>query len=144
MKKENKDIASEKCIQDNSGKLAYSNEEKKKAWKQYYEGLLNVEFPWSKEDLSVGIQCWELLLLLLEMVEKSINTMKKGKPPGPSGVVTEMLTNSSDICSKMIADLRNSIIRDNKMPSKRNDSIIISLYKGKGEALDRGNYWGLK
>ena len=25
-----------------------------------------------------------------------------------------------------------------------NDSIIISLYKGKGEALDRGNYWGLK
>ena len=70
------------------------------------------------------------------MVEKSINKMKKGKSTGPSGVVTEMLKASSDICSKMIADLTNSIIRDNTMPNKWNDSIIISLYKGKGEALD--------
>ena len=53
MRKKNKDIVSEKCIQDDSGKLAYSDEEKKKGWKQHYERLLNVEFPWSKEDLSV-------------------------------------------------------------------------------------------
>ena len=30
------------------------------------------------------------------------------------------------------------------MPNECNDSIIISLYKGKGEAFDRGNYRGLK
>ena len=30
------------------------------------------------------------------------------------------------------------------MPNEWNDSIIISLYKGTGEALDRGNYRGLK
>ena len=77
------------------------------------------------------------------MVEKSINKMKKGKAPHPSGVVTEMLKPSSDICSKMIA-LTNSIISDNTMPNEWNYSIIISLYKGKGEALDRGHYWGLK
>ena len=70
--------------------------------------------------------------------------MKLGKAPGPSGVVTEMLKASSDVCSEMIANLTNSIIRDNKIPSEWNDSIIISLYKGKGEALDRGNYRGLK
>ena len=50
---------------------------------------------------------------------------------------------SSDICSKMIADLTNFTIRDNTMPNEWNDS-IISLYKGKGEALDGGNYRGLK
>ena len=55
-----------------------------------------------------------------------------------------MLKASSDIYSKMIADLTNSTIRDNTMSNKWNHSIIISLYKGKGEALDRGNYWGLK
>ena len=49
----------------------------------------------------------------------------------------------SDVCSEMIADLTNSIIRDNTMPSEWKNSIIISLYKGKGEALDRGNYQGL-
>ena len=70
--------------------------------------------------------------------------MKLGKAPGPSGVVTEMLKASSDVCSEMIADLTNSIIRDNTMPSEWSDTIIISLYKGKGEALDRGNYRGFK
>ena len=79
-----------------------------------------------------------------EMVEKSINKMKKGKAPGPSGVVTEMLKASSDVCGKIIADLTNSITRDNTMPNEWNDSIIINLYKGKGEALDRGNYQGFE
>ena len=36
-------------------------------------------------------------LVTREMVEKSINKMKKGKVPGPSGIVTEMLKVSSDI-----------------------------------------------
>ena len=44
----------------------------------------------------------------------------------------------------MIADLTNSIICDNTIPNESNDSIIISLYKGKTEALDRGNYQGLQ
>ena len=60
--------------------------------------------------------------------------MKKGKAPGPSGVVTEMLKASSDICSKMIADLTNSIICGNTMPNEWNDNIIINLSKGKGDA----------
>ena len=42
----------------------------------------------------------------------------------------------------MIADLTNSIICDNTIPNESNDSIIISLYKGKSEALDRGNLSG--
>ena len=84
------------------------------------------------------------ILVTREMVEKYINKMKKGKAPSPSGVVTKMLKVFSDICSKIIADLTNSIIRDNAMPKEWNDSIIISLYKGKGEALDRRKYWGLK
>ena len=79
-----------------------------------------------------------------EMVEKSINKMKKGKAPGPSGVVTEMLKACSGVCRKMIADLTNSIIRNNTMPNEWNDSIIINLRKGKGKTLDRRNYRGLK
>ena len=144
-RKENKDIVGEKCMRDDSGKLAYSDDEKVKAWKQHYERPLNVEFPWSEDDLSVvDPVLGPPPLVTREMVEKSITKMKLGKAPGPSGVVTEMLKASSDVCSEMIANLTNSIIRDNTMPSKWNYSIIIGLYKGRGEALDRGNYRGLK
>ena len=142
---ENKDIVGEKCIRVDSGKLAYSDDEKIKAWKQHYERLLNVEFPWSEDDLSVADPVLgPPPLVTREMVEKSISKMKLGKAPSPSDVVTEMLKASPDVCSEMIADLTNSIIHDNTMPSEWNDSIIISLYKGKVEALDRGNYRGLK
>ena len=145
MRKENKDIVGEKCIRDDSGKLAYSDDEKIKAWKQHYERPLNVEFPWSEDDLSLADPVLgPPPLVTREMVEKSISKKKLGKAPGPSGIVTEMLKASSDVCSEMIADLTNSIIRDNTMPSEWNDSIIINLYKGKGEALDRGNNRGLK
>ena len=54
MKQENKDINGEKFILDDNGVLAFTEEEKKKAWKQHYKRLLNVEFPWREEDLSTA------------------------------------------------------------------------------------------
>ena len=63
------------------------------------------------------------------MVEKPISKMKKGKAPGPSGVVTEMLKASSDVCSKIITDPTNCVIRDNTMCCEWNGSITINLFK---------------
>ena len=68
--------------------------------------------------------------------------MKNGKASGPSGVVTEKLKASSDTSSELIADLTNSIVRENAMPSEWDGSFIFSVFKG--EAIDRGNYRGLK
>ena len=67
------------------------------------------------------------------MVKKTISKMKAGKVAGPSGIVVEM-----------IRDLAAAIIRGGKVPSDREQSFIIRLYKGKGDALERGNYRGLK
>ena len=44
----------------------------------------------------------------------------------------------------MIADLTNAVIYENRIPIDWEESFIISLYKGKVEALERGNYRGLK
>ena len=43
----------------------------------------------------------------------------------------------------MIRDLAVAIIRDGKVPADWKQSFIACLYKGKGDALDRGNYRGL-
>ena len=57
---------------------------------EHYERLLNVEFRWSEEDLSVADPVLgPPTLVTREIVEKSIYK---------SGVVTEMLKASSDIC----------------------------------------------
>ena len=44
----------------------------------------------------------------------------------------------------MILDLINAIIHDGKLPSNWEQSFIVCLYKGKGDALNKGNYCGLK
>ena len=44
----------------------------------------------------------------------------------------------------MIRDLAAAIIRDGKVPSDWEHSFNVCLYKGKWDALERGNYRGLK
>ena len=69
---------------------------------------------------------------------------KLRKAAGPSEVVTEMLKAAGHVGAKLIADLGNSMIRNGDMPADWKGSFIINLYKGKGDALERGNYGGLK
>ena len=78
------------------------------------------------------------------MVKRAISQMKAGKAPGPSGIVVEMIRAAGDMGASMIRDLAAAIIRDGKVPSDWEQSFIVCLYKGKGDALERGNYRGLK
>ena len=70
--------------------------------------------------------------------------MKTGKAAGPSGIVAEMLKASGDTGARLVADLANDMVRNGVIPSDWEDSFIINIYKGKGDALERGNYRGLK
>ena len=65
--------------------------------------------------------------------------MKNGKAAEPSRVLAEMLKAAPDICSKIIADFT----RYGKVLSDWSDSILVSLFKGKGNVLDQNNYCGL-
>ena len=70
--------------------------------------------------------------------------MKNGEAAGPSGVVAEMLKAAPDICSKIFADLLSAIIHKGKVLVDWSDSIIVGLFKEKGDSLEQKNYCGLK
>ena len=120
------------------------NEAKKVAWKQHYERLLNEEFSWNPEDLTADPVVGPPIHIDVEMVVKAITKMKTGKAAGPSGIVAEMLKASGDTGARLVADLANDMVRNGVIPSDWEDSFIINIYKGKGDALERGNYRGLK
>ena len=73
------------------------------------------------------------------MVAKPIIKMKNGKGAGLSGIVTEVLKASRDNGVRLVADLANDMIRNGTIPSDWENSFIINIYKGKGDALIRGN-----
>ena len=70
--------------------------------------------------------------------------MKAGKAPGPSGIVVEMIRAAGDMGASMIRDLAAAIVHDGKVPFDWEQSFIVCLYKGKGDALERGDYRSLK
>ena len=145
MMRENQDVMGEKCVKNDEGKLALTPEAKKAAWKQHYGGLLNVEFSWNPEELSDEPPTQGPVLLITPgMAQKAISKMKFGKAAGPSNIVAEHLKASGEIGIKLITDLANAMIRGEQAPQDWEHSFIVNCYKGKGDALLRGNYRGLK
>ena len=145
MKRGNQDVVGEKCVLDDNENLCFDTTAKSKAWKEHYSCLLNQEFVWDQSTSSTVHPVVDPApLVTVDIVFESVKKMKAEKAAGPTGVVSEMLIAGGERCMKVVADLINSINRDRKMPKDWEESYIINLYKGKGDALVRGNYRGLK
>ena len=139
MRKETVDVG-DKPVKNDTGEMLMSEEAKQSAWAEHYERLLNVEFDWDPDHLSNEPPLeGPPIPITIDMVK-----MKSGKAAGPSGIVVEMIKAAGDTGATMIRDLATAIIRDGKVPTDWEESFIVCLYKGKGDALDRGNYRGLK
>ena len=107
--------------------------------------LLNVEFSWNPGGLSEVYPVeGSREPITTAMVKKAINKLSLGKAAGPSGIVAEMLKAAGSSGASMIRDLIEDIIFENRIPSEWQESHIVSVYKGKGDVLNRSNYRGLK
>ena len=134
-----------KPVKNDAGQLSLDEEAKKEAWREHYERLLNVEFPWNPEDLSEESPVeGPSEPITLEMITKAISKMASGKAAGPSGIVAEMLKPVGEAGAVEVRDLIEDIISEGCIPTDWQESFIVNLYKGKGDALNRGNYRGLK
>ena len=135
----------EKPVKNDAGQLSLDEEAMKEAWREHYERLLNVEFPWNPEDLSEESPVeGPSEPITLEMITKAISKMASGKAAGLSGIVAEMLKPIEEAGAVEVRDLIEDIISEGCIPTDWQESFIVNLYKGKGDALNRGNYRGLK
>ena len=145
MDRTNQDIVGEKCIRNDKGDLAFSDDDKMKAWAEHYSRLLNVEFDWPSDLLpAVAPLVCPPPRVTTEMILDALGKMKQGKAAGPSGITAEMLKATGPDGVEMLRHLGQHIFNGDAIPSDWEESIILNLYKGKGDALDRGNYRGLK
>ena len=67
-----------------------------------------------------------------------------GKAAGPIGVLVEMLKATGDVGLQWLTDLCNAIVLEGKIPDDWKESWMVSVYKGKGDALECGSYRGIK
>jgi len=64
--------------------------------------------------------------------------MKRHKAPGLSGLVAEMIQATGDIGIQWILDLCNGIVQKGSIPEDWKSSVVLSIYKGKGDPMQCG------
>ena len=135
----------DKPVKNDAGQLSLDEEAKRAARKEHYERLLNAKFPWNQEDLSKESPVEDPSEpITLEMITKAISKMASGKAAGPLGIVAAMLKPVGESVAIEVRHLIEVIISEGHIPTDWQESYIVNLYKGKGDALNRGNYRGLK
>ena len=71
--------------------------------------------------------------------------MKKGKAAGPSGVTAEMLQAAGEAGIRWVTEICNAILKEGRQFRRTGNAVwIVSVYKGKGDALECGSYRGIK
>ena len=105
--------------------------------------LLNVENGWDG-----GVDCPEVMgpccLISEEEVASTIKGLKMGKSTGPTDVVSEMMEASGGFGTRWMTDLINNIVKEGCIPNDWRKSIMVPVYKGKGDPLVCGSYRAIK
>ena len=143
MAREGRDVISVGCMKNDAGNAVSGAEGMKNIWRQYMEKLLNVENDWEGE-----VDCPEVrephCLISEEEVAAAIKGLKIGKAAGPPGVVSEKMKAAGCFGSRWMTDLINNIVKEGCIPGDWRKSILVPVYKGKGDPLVCGSYKAIK
>ena len=129
MKKEGKDVEGGRCLRGD-GRLGFIEEDRAKIWKEHMVETAVVEGPVEQ------VACYEIV--------EAIRKMKSGKATGTSEVNEEMIVASGEIGIKVMMELCQRVLDGRKMPDEWRTSVIVSIFKGKGDVMSCGSYKGVK
>jgi len=141
MVKERQDITGSNCLKGVSGKVIVDEKGIRDSWKEYMEKLLNEENEWgdgrsAKEGPADCIRAGKVVAALKKM--------KKHKAPGMSGLSAEMIQATECIGTQWLLDLCNGIVKEGCIPEDWKSSVILPIYKGKGDRMECGSYREIK
>ena len=115
-----------------------------KRWKEYFEKLMNKENnrePRTKEAETVNE---EINYVSREEVKNALKKMKKVEAAGPDELPVEVWKCMGEMWIKFLIRLFNRLLVGERMPEEWRRSVLIPIYKNKGDAQCCGNYRGIK
>jgi len=80
----------------------------------------------------------------MDEVATALKKMKRHKAPGLSALVAEMIQSTGDIGTQWILDLCNGIVKEGCILEDWKSSMVLPIYKGKGDSMECGSYRGIK
>ena len=135
-------FAKVRVIKDENGNVMVNSEAVLKRWKEYFEKLMNEENnrdPRTEEPEVVN----EEVNCVSREVKNTLRRMKKGKAVGPDELPVEAWKCVGKMRIEFLIRLFNRLLMGERMPEEWR-SVLIPIYKNKGEAQCCGNYRGIK
>jgi len=104
---------------------------------------MNEENEWDHR-ISAGVKEGPADCTSINEVVEALKKMKSHKAPGLSGLEAEMIQATGDIGTQWILDLHNGIVKEVCIPEDWKSSVILPIYKWKGDPMECGSYRGIK
>ena len=100
------------CIKNKNGKVVIEEEDVKKVWMDYYESLLNEEFPWMKDSLpDTDPVIGPAEKFSFGEIRAGKRKVKNGKAAGPTGVPSDMLQATGESGVQWVTVICNAVVR---------------------------------
>jgi len=106
------------------------------------EKLISEENEWDHK-ISAGVKEGPADFIRIAEVRAVLKTMKRHKARGLSGLVAEMIQAAGDTGTQWILDLCNGIVKEGSVPEDWKSSVVLPVYKGKGDPMECGSYRGI-
>ena len=142
-----RDLNQVKCIKDEADRVLVKDEEIKKRWRDYFDGLFNdgSESITAELDDSFDDTNRRFVRRIQETeVKEALKRMKGGKAMSPDDVPIEVWRYLENMAIVWLTKLFNHIFRSNKMPDEWRKSKLVPIFKNKGDIQKCTNYRGIK
>ena len=128
-----KDVQYMRVIKDENGNNMVNSEAVLKRWKEFFEKLMNEENnrePRTEEPEVVN----EEVNCVSREVKNALRRIKKGKAVGPDDLPVEVWKCMGEMGIKFLTRLLNRLLMGERMPEEWRRSVLIPIYKNKGDA----------
>ncbi|KAK3555035.1 hypothetical protein QTP86_005695 [Hemibagrus guttatus] len=142
--RDGKDVQQVRVIKDRDGRVLTSEESVQRRWKEYFEELMNEENEREKRVEGVNSVEQEVDKIRKDEVRKALKRMKSGKAVGPDDIPVEVWKCLGEAAVEFLTGLFNRVLESERMPEEWRRSVLVPIFKNKGDVQSCSNYRGIK
>ncbi|KAK3571709.1 hypothetical protein QTP86_017856, partial [Hemibagrus guttatus] len=140
------DVQQVRVIKDRDGRVLTSEESVQRRWKEYFEELMNEEHEGGGGGRVEGVNSVEQKVdkIRKDEVRKALKRMKSGKAVGPDDIPVEVWKCLGEAAVEFLTSLFNRVLESERMPEEWRRSVLVPIFKNKGDVQSCSNYRGIK
>ena len=139
-----KDVQHVRIIKDENGNVMVNSEAVLKRWKEYFAKLMNEKNNRDPRTEEPEVVNEEVNCISREEAKNALRKTKKGKAAGPDELPVKVWKCMGEMGINFLTRLFNRLLIGKRMPEEWTRSVLIPIYKNKGDAQCCGNYRGIK